>query len=66
MVVDQRVQALIQFHPDRVGGIERSRGADQNLCEVGINPPVMRVVGVGQCGARHAAAEAHVVELAAQ
>ena len=33
--------------------------------EVGIDPPVMALVGIGQCGARHPSTEAHVIELAA-
>ena len=38
---------------------------DQDLREVGIDPPVARFVGVGQSGARHLAAKSQVVELAA-
>src|SRR5450631_3052276 len=33
------------------------------MCEVGENAPVMRLIGVSQCGARHLALEAHVVQL---
>ena len=40
--------------------------ADQNLREVGVDAPVMRVVGVGQRGARHPAVKTHMVEFAAQ
>ena len=47
----QRVQTLIQIHADRIGGIQRSRDADQHLRELGVNAPVMRVIGVGQRGA---------------
>ena len=45
--------------------MERSRDPDQNLGEVGIDAPVVRLVGVGQSGARHFAAQAHVIKLAA-
>ena len=37
----------------------------KHLREVGVDAPVVALVGVGQRGARHPAAEAHVVELAA-
>lgn len=47
----QRVQTLIQFDADWVGCVKRSREADQYLGEVGIDAPIMRVVGVGQSGA---------------
>ena len=47
----QRIQTLIQIHADRIGGIQRSRDADQHLRELGVNAPVMRVIGVGQRGA---------------
>src|SRR5208337_899453 len=33
--------------------------------KVGVDPPVTRFVGIGQGGARHVAAEAHVIELGA-
>jgi len=39
---------------------------DQNLSEVGEDAPVMRVVGIGQGGARHPPVKAHVIELAAE
>lgn len=62
----QRVQTLLQLHADRIRCIERPREADQNLCEVGVDAPVMRVIGVGQRGACHPAVKTHVVEFAAQ
>src|ERR1035437_5556195 len=67
MVVESpRVQTLLQLHADRIRCIERSREANQNLREVGVDPPVMRVVGVGQRGACHPAVKTHMVEFAAQ
>ena len=62
----QRIQTLIQIYTDRIRRIQRPRDADQHLREVGVDAPVMRVVGIGQRGARHAAVKPHVVELAAQ
>jgi len=61
----QSVQTLIEIYADRVGGMQWTRNANQHLGEVGVNAPVMRVVGVGQGGPRHATAEAHMVQLAA-
>jgi hypothetical protein len=62
----QSVKAVLQVDAHRIAGVERPGDADQDLSEVGVNAPVMRVVGVGQRGARHAAVEAHVIELASQ
>jgi hypothetical protein len=45
----QRVQALIQVHADRIAGIQRSRNADEDLREIGIDAPVARLVGFRQC-----------------
>src|ERR1035437_5778731 len=44
----QRVQALIQVHADRIAGIQRSRNADEDLREIGIDAPVARLVGFRQ------------------
>src|SRR5664279_5375613 len=60
----QRVQTLLQIHPDGIVGIQRSRSADQHLGKVRIDSPVARFVGIGQGRARHLAAKSHVVELA--
>ena len=43
----QCVQTLIQLHANRVRRIQQARDADQNLCEVGVDPPVMRIIRVG-------------------
>ena len=62
----QRVETLIEIHADRIAGIQGPRDANQDLGEIGIDPPVARLVGVGQGGARDVAAESHVVELSAK
>ena len=62
----QRIQALIQVYADGIGRVQRSSDADQDLRELGIDSPVMRVIGVGERGPRHAAMKTHVVKLAAQ
>jgi len=62
----QRIQTLIQVHTDRIGSIQRPRDSDQHLCEVGVDASIVRVIGPGQCRARHAAMETHVIEFAAQ
>jgi hypothetical protein len=46
----QRVEALRQIDTDWIAGVERSRDADQELREVGIDAPVAGVVGVSQRG----------------
>ena len=62
----QSVETLIEIHADRIAGIQGPRDANQGLSEIGIDPPVARLVSVGQCRARDVAAESHVVELAAK
>ena len=62
----QRVEALVEIHTDRVVGVQRPGHADQDLGEVSIDPPVARLVRVGECRAGHLATEAHVVELGAE
>src|SRR6266566_113918 len=62
----QRVQTLFQIYADRIRCIERSCEVDQNLCEVGVDAPVMRIVGVSQSGASHPAVKPHMIEFAAE
>ena len=57
----QSVQALVEFDADWILGVEWPRDADQDLCEVCEDPPISILVGVGQSGAGHLTAEAHVV-----
>jgi hypothetical protein len=62
----QRIQALVQFDADRIGDVKRPREVNQNLSEIGEDAPVMRVVSIGQGGARHLPVKAHVIELASE
>ncbi len=57
----QGIDRLLQFDPEGLGGIERARRRDQPLGEVGIDPPVAHLVGMGQGVAGDGAPEAHVV-----
>jgi len=52
-----------EVHPERLGGIERLGDRHEDLGEVGVDPPVARLVGIRQGAARHAPADAHVVQL---
>src|SRR5712692_9579271 len=61
----QSVQTLLQIDANRIAGMQRPGDGDQNLREVGVDPPVACFVGISQGRARHLAAESHVVELAA-
>jgi hypothetical protein len=61
----QGVQALVEVHADRILGVQRPRDTDQHLGEIGINAPVVSLVGVGECGARHLPAESNVIQFAA-
>jgi hypothetical protein len=54
---------LIEFDAHRFGGVKQPCLCDQHLRKVGVDAPVVRVVGVGQSGFAHATAKAHMVEL---
>ncbi len=62
----QSVQSLIQIQADRIAGVQGPGDADQDLGEVGVDPPIAGLVGIGPCRASHLAAESHVVELSAE
>jgi len=57
------VHALAQLHPERFVAVEVAGHANQHLRKVGINPPVAKLVGVGEGGAGNSTSEAHVVKL---
>jgi hypothetical protein len=57
------VDGLREVHPEGLGRIEAPRRGNQPLGEVGVDPPVPRLVGMGQGVARDHAPEAHVVQL---
>ena len=62
----QSIETLIEIHAERIAGVQGPRDANQDLGEIGIDPPVARHVGVGQCRARELATKSHVVELGAE
>ena len=57
----QGVKAIVQVDAQGIAGIEWPGHVDQDLCEVGEDPPIMGFVRIGQRRARHLAAKAHVV-----
>jgi len=59
----QGVDGVIEFHAEAVLRIELARSADQVLREIGVQPPIAALVGIGQCRTRHRLREAHVIEL---
>ncbi len=54
----------MEIKPKRVIGIHRPGYVDQYLREVGMDVPVMSLVGIGHRGSRYLAAEAQVLEFA--
>ena len=62
----ERVEAGIEINAEGVADIERPRDADQVLGEVGEDAPVVGLVGVGQGGARDAAAKAEMIAFGPQ
>jgi hypothetical protein len=61
----QRVETVCQVDTDGIVGVERTGDADQYLREVGVDAPVVSLVGVGRRGARHPAAKSHMIQFAA-
>jgi hypothetical protein len=62
----QRINGLLEFHAQGFGSVQLSRFANQNLREVGIDPPVVRAVRVGQGAARNLPPKACVIQLRLQ
>ena len=59
----QGIDRIRQRQPQVFVGVELARLRNQSLRKIGVDAPVARLVGVGQCGAVHRRAEAHMVEL---
>ena len=62
----QCIQTVVQLHTDGIGRMQRPRDADQHLRKIRKDSPVVHLISIRQRGARHTAAKAHVVELAAK
>ncbi len=60
----QGIHGVVEIQTKRLVGVHRSRDVDQHLSEVGVDAPIVRLVGVGQRRSRDLAAKAHVIELA--
>ena len=58
------VNGMVEFHAEAVLSIESARPGDQTLGELGVDAPVACFVCIGERGAAHRFAKAHVVELA--
>src|SRR5690606_33908996 len=59
----QRVDGVVQFQAQRVGGIKFASSVDQPLGEVGVDPPIALLVGIGQSSSSDALAQSHVIKL---
>jgi hypothetical protein len=59
----ESVNGVFQVDSKRLLGIEPSRHCDQTLCEIAVDSPVARCVGIGQSVARYRAAKPQVIEL---
>jgi hypothetical protein len=58
----EHVGRLFQGYTKAVFGIQSPGDSDEHLCEVGIDPPISRFVGIGQCTSRDLSPEAGVIE----
>src|ERR1700687_4449146 len=59
----ESIDSAVEIKSQRLIGVHRPCGCDQNLGEVSIDAPVDGLVGVRERRARDATAEAHVIEL---
>src|SRR2546429_58275 len=59
----QGIHRLGQLHSERLVAVEVASGGNQNLSEIGVDPPVAVLVGVGQRVARNLSPETHMIEL---
>ncbi len=60
----QCVHGAVQIEAERFVGVHRAGDVDEHLSEVGVDAPVVRLVGIGQRRPCDLAAKAHVIELA--
>jgi hypothetical protein len=58
----ERIGSLIEIRAKRIIRIQAAGPPDQDLCEIGENPPVVPLVGVGQRGPRYLAPNAQMVQ----
>src|ERR1035438_2044570 len=61
----QRIQGLNKVHAEGIVCIQRPCNGNQHLGEVGKDAPIVRLVGIAQCRARHSSSKSHVIQLAA-
>ena len=59
----ERVDGVLQIHPEGFVHIEAARGSDQMLRDLRMNAPIARFVGVGQRTFRHDSTNTKMVEL---
>ena len=60
----QRIQACIQIDADRIARVQRPCCGNQDLRKICEDPPMTRLIGIGQSGARNLTSKSHVIELA--
>jgi hypothetical protein len=59
----QSIGAKLEFRAERIAGVQQAGACNKDLREIGEDAPVVAFIGVGQCGSRDSAADAHVVQL---
>jgi hypothetical protein len=59
----ERVKIVIQFETDRIFGVKGASHADQIVCEVGKDAPVVLFVSIGQRRPRDLAAKSQMIQL---
>ena len=58
------IDGLVQFDPEIVLGVQTSGDLDQDLSDIGIDPPVSCLVGVRERASGHVGANPHVIQFA--
>lgn len=59
----QGVNHLVDLQVAVVRAVEPTRFADENLSQIRENPPIPKLVGIGQIGARYPSTDAHRVKM---
>ena len=57
------IAAVLEFHAERIVGVQHAGMGDENLSEIGEDVPVVAFVGVGQGRTGDPASNTHVVQL---
>src|SRR5208283_5249493 len=59
----ESVDGLFQIHAQGLACVKLASVSNENVCEIGVDPPVAILIGFGQCVACHVSTNADVIQL---